>query len=156
MSTQKSTWASLVLVTASVLCALPTTATALPQLGCLGIFGTPVAGSLREGRLVCAQRSGQAGNPNQRWSEMHYPGGTLGEWGRGSSDPAGSFDATVGTWSYDTNELTYNYGTTYDWTLFGSNSTTPAVFCDGNTVVAEIAQILPIPSDTSLPNPCGS
>jgi hypothetical protein len=117
-----------------------------------------VDGSRLEGNLVCAFKG--AGGPNERWSEMHYDGGpsinggTLGEWGRGSDDPAGSYDADVGSWSFSGNTITYNYDSTYVWTLYGPDSTTPTVFCNGGTLVATITQANAIPTDTTLSNPC--
>jgi hypothetical protein len=88
---------------------------------------------------------------------MHYADGTLGEWGRGSDDPSGSYDPSVGTWSHsDNNTVTYTYGSNeYTWSLYGSDADTPTALCDGNTRIAVIRQANPIPSDTTLKNPCG-
>ena len=141
--------AFLLLISSPLLCGLPGAAFAQ-----CGGYTDPIAGSALAGKLVCANRPGEAGDPNQRWSEMHYANGTLGEWGRGSNDPAGSYDENVGSWSYSGASITYDYDSQYTWTLYG-NSGTPGVFCDEGSVKAEIKQANDIPLTTTLTNPCG-
>jgi hypothetical protein len=84
---------------------------------------TAVNGNSLGGQLVCAYVPGQMNDPNQRWAEMHFKGGTLGEWGRGSNDPQGSYDPDVGSWRVtETNQVEYSYGDSgdsYTWTLYG-------------------------------------
>jgi len=149
---RKSTFA--LVVTSSLACLVPVNVLATCDTG---VNPTAVSGSVLDGKLVCASKG--AGGPNERWSEMHFApgatGGTLGEWGRGSDDPAGSYDAAVGTWQYTGNTITYNYDSTYQWTLFGPDANTPKVFCDGTTLVATIKQANNIPITTTLTNPCG-
>lgn len=118
-------------------------------------------GSALSGMLVCANKSGGAGDPMQRWSEIHNTTTgsvvTLGEHGRGSNDPAGTYDADIGTWSYSGSSVTYDYtgDGNYTFVLYGPTSSDPTVFCTGEdgTVVAEIKEILAIPAATD-PNPC--
>jgi len=135
------------------------------SLGSLNLFAQcdnttdPVSGSTIENSLVCAFRPGQSANPSQRWSEIHNGTGggasTLGEHGRGSTDPAGSYDPNIGTWSYNGADITYNYdgAGTYTWTLKGSDSSTPQYFCDNTTLIAEIKAIVAIPA-SNADNPC--
>jgi len=96
-----------------------------------------------------------------RWSEIHNSASsgsaTLGEWGRGDADPAGSYDPDVGTWSYNNNVITYDYGS-YDYTWYLCGSSSNAVFCenscDSGTIAAQVKTIIAIPSNTSDSNPC--
>jgi len=112
---------------------------------------------------VCAHKPGQAGDPNQRWSEIHSTatdgGGTvsLGEHGRGNTDPAGTYKADIGTWEYSDSSITYNYtgDGSYTWNLHGTGGTTPTSFCDGgSTEIAQIKTVISIPPAAAT-NPCG-
>lgn len=153
-------WPLILHVAAAVISALPGKGMARGDIRfCGDLLVEPVSASQLEGSLVCAHTPGGADDPNQRWSEMHYADGTLGEWGRGSEDPSGSYKPSVGTWSYpnSNNTVTYTYGSNeYTWSLYGPDSDTPTALCDSsNTRIAVILRADPIPSDATLKNPCG-
>jgi hypothetical protein len=125
----------------------------------------PINASVLSGQIVCAFRPGSGGtDPNRRWSEIHNAatdgGGmvTLGEHGRGSNDPAGSYDPNIGTWEYSGSIVTYDYsadpGSPYIFTLHGTDPSTPTSLCDGATESATISAVVPIGSSTAN-NPCG-
>lgn len=149
----KTTLASILSTAAFVL-----TTSSVAQAACTDPL---LSGSTISGQLVCANKPGQAGDPNQRWSEIHNPasdGGepvTLGEHGRGTTDPAGSYDAEIGTWRYSGTSITYNYtgDGSYTWDLHGTDGTTPTSFCNGPTEIAEIYTVTGIPAATAT-NPC--
>jgi hypothetical protein len=148
---------------------------AIHALCALGIAAAPFAtqaacgddvidASILSNKLVCAYKPGSGGtDPNQRWSEIHNTAadggapGTLGEHGRGSSDPAGSYDADIGEWSYSDEDVTYEYtedsGSPYTHTLHGTNADTPTSFCDDGTEKAVIHKVIAIPAETEQ-NPC--
>lgn len=139
-------------------CALPT---AVFAQDCSG--DTTYSGTNLNDKLVCAYRGDGMTNPSNRWSEIHNnaSGGSaiLGEWGRGSDDPAGSYDPNVGNWSYSEEQISYDYGSyEYTWALCGDGSN-PVVFCetgcDSGTVAATIQSINSIPVSTTDSNPCG-
>jgi hypothetical protein len=114
-------------------------------------------------KLICANKPGQAGDPMQRWSEIHNgdTGGTLGEHGRGTGDSAGSYTADIGSWSASDSTVTYTYtgDGTYPHVLVGPRGSTNVadfVYCtalDGDLVAEIFAVVDPIPV-ASLPNPC--
>jgi hypothetical protein len=115
-------------------------------------------------KLICANKPGQAGNPMQRWSEIHNGanGGILGEHGRGNGDPAGSYSPDIGLWAASGSDVTYTYtgDGTYPHVLVGPSGSTAVadfVYCtelDGDVVAEIFAVVDPIPAaDTE--NPCG-
>jgi hypothetical protein len=121
--------------------------------------------SVLSDKLVCAYKPGSGGtDPNRRWSEIHNTatdGGaavTLGEHGRGTTDPAGSYDADIGSWSYAGETVIYTYthdsGSPYTLTLHGTAADTPTSLCDGGNESAVIHTVISIPADTAT-NPCG-
>lgn len=122
-------------------------------------------GSTISGKLVCAYKPASGGtDPNQRWSEIHNAttgaATTLGEHGRGTTDPNGSYDANVGTWAYSAGSITYTYiddsSSPYTWTLHGIGGTTPTSFCSGSTEIATIHAVIDLGSvNAADTNPCG-
>lgn len=82
----------------------------------------------------------------------------LGEHGRGSNDPAGSYDPNIGTWEYSDSSVTYDYsadsGSPYTFTLRGSSPSDPTSLYDGTIESATIFAVGAIGSSTSN-NPCG-
>jgi hypothetical protein len=114
--------------------------------------------NLLSGNLVCASRPSQASDPNERWSTIHNVSGVMGEHGRGSTDPAGSYDADVGSWGISGNTVTYDYGggKQYSYTIWKDAATDDYYFCNAayNVVaVADGTKVQSIPAATAL-NPC--
>jgi hypothetical protein len=148
---------------------------AIHALCALGIAAAPFATqaacgddvidpSILSNKLVCAYKPGSGGtDPNRRWSEIHNTATdgsgpvTLGEHGRGSSDPAGSYDADIGTWEFTGNSVIYHYtddpGSPYTHTLHGTNANSPTSFCEGTTEMAVIKSVINIPA-AAASNPC--
>jgi len=119
--------------------------------------------NLLSNKLVCAWRQGGAANPMQRWSEIHNGngGGQLGEHGRGTTDPAGSYDANIGNWIISGDAVTYNYtgDGVYTYTIWRTAPGGTYYFCDSTANISAITQnngtkiqSIPASSDT---NPCG-
>lgn len=110
-------------------------------------------------KLVCGEDPADPGNPNKRWSEVHFPGfpagtGSLQEWAQGTGhaiDPK----KVVGNWTTLTGEhieYTYAAGTPFTFTVHDNGDTTYS-FCVGSTEKTR-ATVIAVPSATTV-NPCG-